>query len=917
MAPRNAHGHAGLYGRERESKVLDDLLSRAKEHGAALVIRGDPGIGKSALVSTAAADAMSRGFQVLTATGVQSEAELPFAGLHQLTRAVPWDVESLPGPQREAVLAAFGETGNATPDRFLIALATLDLLAEAAGRSPLLIVAEDAQWLDRPTSDVLTFVARRLESDPIVLLFALRESAQNALLDAGLKELRLTALNEVDAASLLDAQAPYLELSIRQRALAEARGNPLAIVELSSALASQDPSARVEPAMPLPMTARLEGAFGARFVDLPAATRTAVLVAALDEGSDLAEVLEATVRVRGAPVDVDVLTPAVAARLVDVDRKEVLFRHPLIRSAIRQSASLSERLAGHAALAAVLADEPDRRAWHRAASTIGRSEDVAADLDEVAARARARGGPIVAVHALERAAELTPDPTRRAKRLLRAAELAFELGRRDIVARVIGEVEPLMRFAQGRLERARLTLVRGLGEPRVLQPERLKSLVEMAQHAIAAGDASLAWNLLWRLAQRCFWADPGPEARNLIVKATEDAGSAGGEPHELAILAYAAPLERANVVIDRLTSWPTDIGSAEGARLLGSAAVVVGAFDLSVRFLADAVAGLREQGRLAHLARALAMQGWSATCLADWKVAIPALDEAVRLATETGETVWAAGARAMQAVLAAVHGEANRAAALTLEAERAVISTGATHMLAYVQVARGLTALGAGRSGDAYDELHRIYDPNDPAHHRVPSCWYIGELAEAAAYSEHREDARARLEELEPLVEQSKSSWIQTAFHYARAQLAGDAVAETMFQRALAHTSHWPMQRARLQLAYGTWLRRQRRVTEARTTLRSARDAFDALDVTPWADRARQELRAAGEVSRMREPAAWDQLSPQEMQIATMAAEGLSNREIGRRLYLSHRTVGSHLYRLFPKLGITSRTQLASALANG
>jgi DNA-binding CsgD family transcriptional regulator len=445
----------------------------------------------------------------------------------------------------------------------------------------------------------------------------------------------------------------------------------------------------------------------------------------------------------------------------------------------------------------------------------------------------------------------------------------------------------------------------------------LQSIVTIAERARSAGDPDVAWNLLWRLAQRCFWADPGPEARQVVVTAAENLGSIDHDPRALAVLAYAAPLDKANAVINSLSRWSVNTSGAETARLLGSAAVVVGAFDLSVHFLAAAAAGLREQGRLGHLSRVLVMQGWSATCLADWQLAVPILDEAVRLATETGEVVWAAGAQAMKAILAALRGEPEIAVALTLQAEQAVISTGAAHMLAYVQVARGLTALGEGRHADAYGELHRIFDPADPAHHLVPCCWYVGDLAEAAAHSNHRVEARGLVEELQPLIECTKSSWIQASLRFARAQLADDRDAATLFQEALAaDVTLWPFQRGRLLLAYGAWLRRRRRVSESRSPLRSARDTFDALGAVQWAERARQELRAAGETSRKREREAWDRLSPQEIQIATMAAEGLSNREIGRKLYLSHRTVSSHLYRAFPKLGITSRGQIASALAS-
>ncbi len=603
-------------------------------------------------------------------------------------------------------------------------------------------------------------------------------------------------------------------------------------------------------------------------------------------------------------VAADAVAPAEAARLVEVTGGEVHFRHPLVRSAIQQGATLSHRMAAHAALADTLEHEPERRAWHRASAVIGRNEAVAQDLDHVAEIARSRGAKVIAVSALRRCAELTPDPARRLERLLRAAESALEVGRRDTVARIVEQAEPLMPLVVGAVERGRMALVRGLGESRVLQTDRLRALVSIAEETRKAGDANLAWNLLWRIAQRCFWADPGPEARTIIVRAAEAAASTNYGALQVAVLAYAAPLERANAVIDRIRDWPGETVGAEEARLLGSAAVVVGAFDVSMPLLQASVAGLRTQGRLADLARALTMQGWSALCLADWRVAIPALDEAVRMATETGEAAWAAGARAMQAIIAAMRGQPDLALALSTEAEGAAMSIGATHMLAYIHVARSLAALGGGRADDAYHELLHIYDADDPANHPVPSCWYAGDLAEAAAHSDHRDEARALIQDLEPMVEGSTSLWIRSAFSYAHAQLAADADFEQRLRDAFGLSSRWPFQRARLQLLHGTWLRRQRRVADARPPLRSARDAFDAIGTPAWAERARQELRAAGEASQGRRPEVWDQLSPQELQIASMAAEGLSNREIGERLYLSPRTVGSHLYRLFPKLGI-------------
>jgi predicted ATPase len=321
-----------LHGRQREIETIYALIARAKEHGDVLVIRGEPGIGKSAILAAASTEARARGFQVLTATGVQSEAELPFAGLDQLFRAMRWDPDSLPDPQRTALLAAFGKASPATPDSFLIALATLDVLADAAATAPILIVADDAQWLDRPTADILTFVARRLESDPIAMLLAIRDDRQSPLLGVGLKELRLRGLSESDATALLDERAPQLNASIRRTLLHEARGNPLALIELPAAMQVGEHKDRLEPGQPLLLTARLETAFSSRYLELPPATRTVLLMAALDDESDLAEVLAAASVTGGEPVTADALTPATASRLIEVDQNEIRFRHPLIRS---------------------------------------------------------------------------------------------------------------------------------------------------------------------------------------------------------------------------------------------------------------------------------------------------------------------------------------------------------------------------------------------------------------------------------------------------------------------------------------------------------------------------------------------------------------------------------------------------------
>jgi len=351
--------------------------------------------------------------------------------------------------------------------------------------------------------------------------------------------------------------------------------------------------------------------------------------------------------------------------------------------------------------------------------------------------------------------------------------------------------------------------------------------------------------------------------------------------------------------------------------LLGTAATAVSAFDLSGPFLGGAVAGLRRQGRLGLLAQGLVSQAFSAIHTGEWDVAVPAAAEAGRLARETAQPFWAAGAQIAEATLAALRGDPDLADKLAAEAERVMLPLGIKSNLALGQIARGLAAIGRGAYLDAYGQLVRIFEPADPAYHPIVRCWAIGDFAEAAVYTGNQDAARAVVGELEVVARISPASLLHAGLLYARPLLAEDDAAEALFQDALGKDmTRWPFHRARILLAYGAWLRRQRRIAESRTPLRAARDAFDALGAVPWGERARQELRASGETSQRRTLGAWDRLSPQELQIAQMAAEGMSNREIGQQLYLSHRTVGYHLYRIFPKLGITSRSKLKSVLAS-
>jgi hypothetical protein len=725
-----------LLGRESEVRLLGGLLDRVTDQGGALVVSGGPGIGKSALLGEAARRARDRGMLVLKVTGVQSEAVLPFAGLHSLLQPLLGRVDALGAPQRDAVLAAFGMTDAVVPDPFLTALAALDLMAEAAARAPVLVVADDAHWLDQATRDALTFVTRRLEFEPILLVAAIRDGYETPLREAGLPSLALGALAPPAAAALLDSRSPGLPAGVRERFLREAEGNPLALVELPIAHGRHcgGDAGDAGDAGWLPLTTRLERAFAARALDLPALTRTALLVAALNDGPLLSEVLAAAALLADPAADpapaaapalaVDVLVPAVSAQLVEFDETQLRFRHPLIRTAIRQHASVSQRQAARACLARALArapaGQPERALWHRAAAIIGPDEAVADELETTALRTQRRGASIVAVSALRRAAALG-DSSRRAGRLLRAAELGFELGRKDLVQDLLAEAGPgdLTPREQARVAWIRDSFADGIpGET-----SKARSLAVSADRAGADGDTDLALKLLYGAALRCWWADPGGATRDDVAATAEGLKVAQDDPRLLVVLALATPTGRGATVVKRLYELGPDIESDAGTtRLAGTAAMAVGAFDLAARFLALSAASLRAQGRLGLLARALALQAWSAAQLADLGAAIPAAAEARRLAQETRQPLIMATADAVQALLAALRGDEQAAGALAAQAEEISVPIGASAVLAATQLARGLAALGAGRPADALAHLRRIHDPADPAYHYGVRC---------------------------------------------------------------------------------------------------------------------------------------------------------------------------------------------------
>ena len=903
-----------LFGREHELGVLTGLAGRLNGgNGGALVVRGEAGIGKSALLAAVTGQARDAGARVLSAVGVQSEARLPFAGLHQLLRPVLRLAERLPGRQRAALLAAFGMSDEAPSELFLIGLATLELIGDAAEASPVLLIADDAHWLDEPSCAVLAFVARRLAAEPAVMVIAVRDGVASAFDEAQLPELRVPGLDRDAAGTLLDSRAPGLDREVRERLITEAAGNPLALVELPEAVRSEQLAGSALMPSRLPLPARLERAFAAQSSGLPAATRSVLLVAAADDGAALGEVLDAASVLERATVTADELAPAVAARLVEIHETRLEFRHPLVRSAMYQAASVSQRQAAHAALADLLADQPDRRAWHRAAAALGPNERVAADLDAAAVRAVRRGAAAVAIDALRRAAQLSEDPASQGRRLLHAAQMAFEAGRHELGTELLQATASLDLPAD---ERTYASYLREGFLEGWSGVAKLESLVGLAGRLRAAGHGDLALQLLNDLANRCYWGNPGQQARSAVVAAAESMPLPDDDPVLIYILACADPVRRGALLNDQIQRIVPDAADPAGTYLVGYAATAVWAWDRALLFLDAAVDGLRLQGRLGLLAQALVSQAWSAMHLGREPLAVSAAGEAARLARETGQARWIVAAQVAHAAVAAERGDPDAAEAMLREAEAVLLPMGANPLLALVQFARGRGAVMHQSYPEGFEHLRRILDPADPAYHPFAGTWGLADLIEAAIHIGDTAAAAAYLAQLESLAATTAGPLLRAEAAYARPLVAGDDDAEALYQSALEQDlTDWPGYRGRALLWYGVWLRRQRRAAESRAPLRTARDCLDALGFTDLADYARRELRASGESSSRRTPEAWDQLTPQELQIAQMAAAGMSNREIGQQLYISHRTVGAHLHRIFPKLGITSRSQLHAAIS--
>ena len=903
-----------LYGRDPERARLGALLGDAREsRGGVLVIRGEAGVGKSALLKDTRERASD--MQVLSGSGIESEAHVPFAALHQVVRPILKHLESIAELQRGALRGALGLEAREGHDRFLISLAVLSLLAEAAEHRPVLCLIDDAHWLDPASADALMFVGRRLEADGIAMVFAVREREGYRFEAQGLQELALGGLDPQAAAALIGRQANVaLSPEARQRLVEATGGNPLALLELPEVL-SEAQLAGAEPLpAPLPVGQRIERAFLARVHQLPEDTQTLLLVAAAEDSGDLATIIGAAAQLGPAPQALDA---AEREGLVRVRGDQLEFHHPLVRSAVYHSVPLSRRHIAHRALASVLKgeSEADRRAWHHAAATVGPDPAVVEELDQAAQRARRRSGFAAASLAFERAGALTSNEDQRVCRMIAAAENAWLGGRVERAAMLLTQAQPL---ASEQTQRADIDRYLGLIEMMDGIPADACHLLFRAASAVAPRDDQRALQLLNLASVAATWADDG-EAAVAIAQLAQGLAVDTPIDHMLVALltgigahfegdfaAAARPLRLAVTSAERLDD---DYATAEPVALLfaGRAALYLGDDRDVYRIHHQAAVRARTAGLLVILTQILPQVGIAELWEGRWASASANLSEGLRIAREIGQHDLVAYQLVLLAVIAAHRGDEDECRSLV--GESLELSSARRFVFAIESAHWALTVLelGLGRPEEALRHARA-------ASNSGIRLWAMLDRIEAAVHAGEREAARDWLAYFEPWAEYGGAAWARAVLLHCKGLLSDDErECERLLRASLdAHAKATrPFERSRTELALGELLRRARRRVEAREHLRAALDGFEGLGAKLWAERARIELRASGQVARRRDPSTRDGLTAQELQIVHLVVQGLSNREVAAQLFLSSRTIDFHLRNVFRKLDISSRTQLA------
>jgi DNA-binding CsgD family transcriptional regulator len=909
-----------LIGRESECARLDELLERARlGRSGALTIRGEAGIGKTALLEYAVRRA--DGIVVVRALGVEPEAELEFSALLEVCWPLRDHLDEIPVHQAETLRAALGLGPAEAHDRFAVGAATLSLFAAAAEDHPLLVVIDDAQWLDRSSQDALVFAMRRLKADRVALLCAAREGDERRFEAPGVESIALTGLPR-EAAIRLVREERQMASKVAERLYEATHGNPLALIELPGMLTAAQLEGVAPLGDPLPAGSTVERAFARRAEALSESSRRALLVAAVSSSSEVETVVAAIVAL-GLPAEA--LEPAEDAGLLRLLEGRLEFRHPLVRSAVYHAAAPSARRAAHRALADALAGAPqvELRAWHLAAAAMGQDDEAADALTQAAEQARRRSGYAAAAAALERAARLSTDTQVGLERLAAAADAAWRAGRSRAAAAFVAESLAGLEDRRLRAEMLRLhgriEFFAGKGEAAAAAFLEAVTLLEDCDREAAVAAAADGVNALVRARQPDRALETAQRMRSL---APDDGGAADAEA--TIALGYALcfanrygeakpHLRRAVELFSASEAIPSPLQAGRLAAALGW----LGRHEEAHAYLAETVRRARAAGALGSLPHLLASSAWQALHASRWNEAYADASESVELAEEVDQPVTAAQALGVLTWVSALRGDEARCRAYGEETHQRAAAFGFRLYQLLTSLCLGLLELGAGRLADAIGRIEEVARYAGERGLYIPGIAPQLELAEAYVRSSRALDAEAMLRSFD----RSQLATVPLFSAHAercRGLLADGDGFDSHFILALdLHAqAENPFALARTRLCYGERLRRAGRRVDAREQLRAALETFDRVGARPWAERARGELRTTGEKLRRREPHEAEELTPQELQIALQVAEGRSNKEAGAALFLSHKTIEFHLSRIYRKLGIHSRAELIRRFAS-
>jgi len=911
----------GLTGRSRELHFLEGFFRQAAVSGGALVLSGDPGVGKTALLNALAGSLSAEGTLVVRAAGVEFEGDLSYAGLNQALFPLLDEFDGLGAAHRHSLRVALGFGAGPPPDRLLVSNAALALLRHASARVPLLLIVDDLPWVDRTSTGVLSFVARRLAGSRAGLLVAYRTGEQTYFDRAGLPAYDLGPLDDDASANLLAAHFPGLDALVRSRVLDAAQGNPLALLELPAALSAAHNLA-TEPLLPvLPLGQRLQELFTSRVARLPPATRTLLLVAALEGTGDL-RVLE---QAAGNDYQLDDLASAEQDRLVHAHphTTRLLFHHPLIRSAAVEASTVAERRRAHEALAAALTDQPERRAWHLGEACVEPDEQVASLLENAAHAVLARGDYLGAVARLTRAAELSPSPALRTRRLAEAAYVGAEaVGDVRISAHMFEEMrKATTQTSDPLLYAPAATFVVLDGDGQVDTAHRLLvAAIEGGSHRYDANDTVLI-NALWSLALVCFLGGR-PELWDPLYVALARLSPEPPPVLALTIAMFADPVRTGTEALPKLEAALKNVHQELDPSVVENIAACA--------IYADRLAEVREplwrtvmNGRQGGQARryivALNDLCFDNFLRGEWSEAAELAAEGLSVSEQQGSRFFGWYLRYHQALLAAVQGRFETSRTLAEQIIGWAGPRGARTAQMYAHQPLVLADLGKGDYESAYHHAAAMSPPGTLASH-VPHClWVAMDLVEAAVRTRRHAEAERHAQALQEAGVAALSPRLAILAAASTALVAAEERAGALFEKALnlPTVDQWPFDVARIRLAYGEHLRRARATAECRIHLQAALTTFQKLGAAPWASRAELELRATGLARTPSSAPGAGALTPQELQIARLAASGMTNKQIAEQLFLSPRTVGGHLYQIFPKLGITTRAALRDALERG